>query len=382
MLYNVVMKRVFLVRNVLGFGGGEVYQLNLARMLKKHGFLPVIVTNSKELIRRAKEDNYEVLVPPYIKNQNWSGIRNLFLPIYFLRLFGLKKWYKKVFEEYQPEVINVQSRDDMIAATVVAKKCGIRVLWTDHADFKNWVLWNVNVKFKNIIGKMIINLSKETEKVIFVSEKVFEDTKKMIRPRKIEHAEVIQNGVFDEFEKYKKVEPQKNSFVFIGRVTEEKGVNELIAAFLKVREKYSDAVLNIYGACDAGFGSETISGVIFHGETKEPLKALSENEIFVLPSYKEGLSLSLLDAAMMKKAIIATDVDGNLEVVENGVSGILVPTKNVEKLAEAMKKVLSDEKLVRELARGARKKFEQEFDFEKIFEEKMLPLYNIEKEKK
>lgn len=381
MLYNVVMKRVFLVRNVLGFGGGEVYQLNLARMLKKHGFVPVIVTNSKELIRRAKEDDYEVLVPPYIKNQNWSGIRNLFLPVYFLRLFGLKKWYKKVFEEYQPEVINIQSRDDMIAATMIAKKCGIRVLWTDHADFKNWVLWNVNVKFKNAIGKRIIDLSKEVEKVIFVSEKVFEDTKKMIKPKKIEHAEVIFNGVFDELKKYEKAKLKKNSFVFVGRVTEEKGVKELLRAFAIVREKYPEATLKIYGAGEIDvFQKIAGEGVEFCGETKEPLRALSESAIFVLPSYKEGLSLSLLDAAMMKKIIIATDVDGNLEVVENGVSGILVPTKNVEKLAMAMETILMDDKKARELAEGARKKFEQDFDFEKIFAEKMLPLYNKEKE--
>lgn len=377
------MNKVFLIRNVTGFGGGEVYQLNLAKMLKENGFSPVILTNSKELILRAKKDGYEVMVPPYINNQNWSGIRNLLLPVYLVKLCGLRKWYERIFKEQKPDTINVQSRDDYIAATIAAKKYGIKVLWTDHADFKNWVLWNVNVKFKNLIGKMIIDLSRETEKVIFVSKEVFGETKKMIAPRKIEHTEVIYNGVFDELEKYKNNKPAGESFVFIGRVTEEKGVKELLRAFAIVREKYSEATLKIYGAGEIDmFQKIAGEGVEFCGETKEPLRALSESAIFVLPSYKEGLSLSLLDAAMMKKTIIATDVDGNLEVVENGVSGILVPTKNAKKLATAMEAILMDGKKARELAEGARKKFEQDFDFEKIFAEKMLPLYNIEKEKK
>lgn len=377
------MKRVLLIRNVVGFGGGEIYQLNLARMLRKNGFEPIIVTNSAELIKRAKKAEYKTLIPPYIKNQNFSGVRNLLLPEYFIKLHKLGKWYEKIFKEYKPSVINVQSRDDLIAATLAAEKYEIKVLWTDHADFKNWVLWNINVKFKNAIGKIIVKLTKKTENVIFVSEKVYEETKKMIAPREIQNAQVILNGVFDERGEVKSKPVQSQSFVFIGRVVKEKGVRELLRAFFVVREKYPKVVLNIYGAGEIDkFQKMAGEGVEFHGETDEPLKALAENEIFVLPSYKEGLSLSLLDAAMMGKTIIASDVDGNPEVVEDGVTGLLVPAKSVEKLATAMERVLAEPELAKKLAKGARKKYEAEFDFEKIFAEKMLPLYNREKEKK
>jgi glycosyltransferase involved in cell wall biosynthesis len=149
-----------------------------------------------------------------------------------------------------------------------------------------------------------------------------------------------------------------------------------------VRRNFPEAVLNVYGAGEIKEfqNGEKSAGVIFHGKTDEPLMALAENGVFVLPSHKEGLSLSLLEAAMMGKTIIATDVDGNPEVVEDGVSGILVPAGDVGRLAIAMEKVLLDPRLAQKLARGARERYEQEFGFERIFAEKMLLLYNGKKE--
>ena len=377
------MNRVLLIRNVMGFGGGEVYQLSLAKMLKKTGFEPIIVTNSIGLILRAKKVGYKVLVPPYFKKQNLSGWRYIMLPFYFAKMHELKKWYERVFREYRPEVVNVQSRDDFLAATAAAEKCGVRVLWTDHVDFRNWVLWNVNVRLKNIIGKRILSMSRKAEEVIFVSEKIYEETKDMISPRKIQNASVVQNGVFDDFDEYADVKPARQSFVFIGRVVEEKGIGELLRAFSKVQKKYPDATLKIYGAGEiAKYQELSGAGVVFCGETEEPIRAFAENEIFVLPSYREGLSLSLLEAMMMKKTIIASDVDGNVEAVENGKTGILVPARNVEKLAKAMLEVLDDPKYAKKLADGARKKYEKKFNFEQIFIEKMLPLYNSRKEEK
>ena len=100
-----------------------------------------------------------------------------------------------------------------------------------------------------------------------------------------------------------------------------------------------------------------------------------KNEFFVLPSYYEGLSLSLLDAAMLGMKVIATDVDGNSEVIKNGVTGLLVPAKNEIELRNAMQWMLDHQKESNRMARNLRKKYEEEFDFEKIFKKQMLPLY-------
>lgn len=382
-----MLETVFLVRNVARdkYGGAEAYQLKLAKELKKNGFLPIIVTNSKELLRNSQKDGFKTLVPPYCERQNWSGWRNILLPIYWIYQKRLERWYKKVIRQYGPKVINIQSRDDFLAATLAAKKCNVRILWTDHADFKNWVLWNVNNKFKNTIGKRIIRLSQYAEKVIFVSKNIKLETEEMIAPRKIANALVIENGAKDELDKCKKVQTIRNSFVFMGRIVEEKGVGELIRAFMAVVEKYPQIRLNVYGDGEKKNYKNLCKNykeIWFYDWPDDPLKVLAENDVFVLPSYREGLSLSLLDAAMMGKKIIASDVDGNPEVVIDKKTGLLVPAKNVEKLAEAMIYMLENKKEAAEMAKNVRKYYEENFDFEKIFKEKMLPLYNIEKEEK
>ena len=379
------MNSVFLVRNVgeENYGGGEAYQLKLAKKLQEYGFEPVIITNSKELLLGAKNDGFKTLVPPYCKRQNWSGWRNALLPVYWVFQKRLSKWYKVAIRKYQPIVINIQSRDDMIAGTIAAKKMGVRILWTDHADFKNWVLWNVNSKLKNKIGKKIIELSKYADKVIFVSKNIKKETERMIAPKKVLNAAVIENGVEDELNKYEKVQVVRDSFIFLGRVAEEKGVKELIEAFMMVVKEHPQARLNIYGDGERKEYESLCEGlreIQFYDWPNEPLKVLAENETFVLPSYSEGLSLSLLDAAMMEKKIIASDVDGNPEVVVDNKTGLLVPAKNANKLAEAMIWMLEHKKEADEMAENARQKYKQEFDFAEIFEEKMGPLYNKKRE--
>ena len=240
------MKRVCLIRNVApeDYGGGETYQLKLAEQLKKHGFLPYIITSSRRLEQKGRED-FNVIAAPYIKRQNWSGKYNLLLPVYVAKILKLKKWYKKIFSELKPEVVNIESRDDFIAATLAANRLGIKVLWTDHMDFRSWVLKNVKTPYKNLIGKWILRCAKKVDKIIMISdcEKEYFD--------EVYHGQnvvVIKNGAEDEFLKYKNIKAEPWSFVFVGRVVEYKGMRELLEAFKVVRGKYKKAELNIYGA--------------------------------------------------------------------------------------------------------------------------------------
>lgn len=374
-------RRAFLIRNVAleMYGGGETYQIGLGLLLRKNEFEPYIVTASCGLLKEAKKKRIKTIKSPYLNRQNWSGWRNILFPIYCLKIIGLRKWYKKIFKQYRPDVVNVQSRDDWIAATPVAKKMGIKVLWTDHMDFRSWVLTNVGVWYKNWIGKWVLRCAKKADRIIMISDYERKDFEKIVESKGFSNVLTIKNGVEDKRQEYESIKCRKNNICYVGRVVDYKGIMELIEAFGEVSTKYPDAVLNVYGdgedlekykslACDN-------ERICFHGRTDEPLKVLAENEIFVLPSYREGLSLSLLDAAMMGKKIIVSDVDGNPEVIEDGKTGLLVPAKNAKKLAEAMIWMLEHKKEADKMAKNARKKYEGEFDFDKIFEEKMLPLY-------
>lgn len=373
-------RRVLLIRNVAPdkYGGGESYQIMLASELKKNGFSPVIVTASEKLLERAGVSGIETVKAPYFKLQNYSGWRNVLLPVYMTWQLWLKHWYGKLFREYKPEVVNIESRDEWIAATRAGLKCGVKVLWTDHIDFRTWVMMNVKVPYKNMIGKYILKYAKKVEKVIFVSD--YEKKWFVENCGKLQNIVVIKNGAIDKRNEYAEVKSRKKSFCYVGRLVDYKGIRELIEAFREIDD--AGARLNIYGAGEVREYRKSVGGderIRFYGHTDEPLRKIAENEVFVLPSYYEGLSLTLVDAAMMGKRIIATDVDGNPEVVGNG-AGILVPAKNVRKLRDALGEMILNRREGEKMAKMARKRYEEEFNFEKIFEKEMLKLYNIRKE--
>ena len=375
--------RIILIRNTNPkfYGGGETFQLTLSQILNKNNFTPVIFTSSSKLLKVSQSKKILSQNSPFLRFQNWSGLRNFLLPIYLLWQKYLSFWYRKQFKKYQPAAIIVQSRDDLISATLAAKKIHIPVFWLDHMDFRSWVLQNVDQKYKNYIGKKILRIAKNVEKIIFISDyerKYFEDLISRTKIKKLKNLITIKNGAIDRYTEFEAIKPSPHSLIYLGRLEEYKGIRELIAGFSKVAEKFPEAKLHIYGTGPLSdfCQKHSSSKIIYHGFTDEPLKKISEAEIFILPSYIEGLSLSLIDATMLSKAIIATNIDGNPEVVEDQRNGLLIPAKDSDALARAIEKLLSNPKLVEKFGHQSRLKYLQEFDYEKTIHEKLIPLLN------
>ena len=98
------------------------------------------------------------------------------------------------------------------------------------------------------------------------------------------------------------------------------------------------------------------------------------SDISVLPSYREGLPLSLLESAAMGKPIITTDVPGCREVVENGINGFLVPPKDPLALADAIEKLVLNPELREQFGRASRERAVKEFSSERVIAD-TLALY-------
>ncbi len=371
---------VGLVRNVApkDFGGAEKFQLELAKQLQQNHLNPIIITSSIKLQQEAKTANIKVLRAPYCRKQNWSGLSNLLLPLYFLWQIFLIFWYIVKLHTQKIDCLHLQSRDDMFAGTLAAKLSHRRAIWTDHADFRAFIFQNINQKYKNTIGKILYRLSYSTSAITTVSQHEYCAVTKMLKPKHLPNFQVVLNGVIDTFNNEAKIVNTKNrNLIFLGRLCIEKGINELLEAFTTLSVKYQDVTLHLYGD---GEIKTTLQkkypqkNIIWHGYTDNPRQAILNSPIFILPSYKEGLSLALLEACMLERAIITTDIDGNLEVIENYQNGLLVPSKNVDKLRIAIQTLLDDEALRKRLAYSARKTYLDRFNFSKIVKEQLIPI--------
>jgi len=80
---------------------------------------------------------------------------------------------------------------------------------------------------------------------------------------------------------------------------------------------------------------------------------LAAADVFALPSYEEGMSLSLLEGMAAELPVVASDIPGNRQLVEHDVNGLFVPPRQVEALAQALLRVLGDHELSRRLGRAA-----------------------------
>ena len=163
------------------------------------------------------------------------------------------------------------------------------------------------------------------------------------------------------------------------RLVTDKGIGEAISAFKVLSQKYPNTELRIAGdgperekfIALAG-NTDTIS---FLGHQTDPYKVISEADIFLQPTYHEGFSVVLVEASMLAKPIIATAVGGNVEIIHNEDTGLLIPAKDVESLAAAMERLYIDTAFRATLAKNARKQYEERFVFDVIVKEGFIPLY-------
>ena len=102
--------------------------------------------------------------------------------------------------------------------------------------------------------------------------------------------------------------------------------------------------------------------VVLPGHVTDVPCLLALSDVVAVPSYHEGVPRSLIEAAAMGKAIVATDIPGAAEVVEDGVNGTLVPPRDAGALASAIGTLLDDVGLRDRYGEAGRRKAEREFD--------------------
>lgn len=161
------------------------------------------------------------------------------------------------------------------------------------------------------------------------------------------------------------------TFVFIGRIVRDKGVNELVEAFSRLANERSDVRLMLVGRFEDDLdplpqhtkkqieSNERISFVGYQSDVRPYLVA---SDVLVLPSYREGFPNVVLQAGAMGLPVIVTDVNGSDEAICSGVNGVIVPKYSSEVLYRAMSDMVSDRDATANMAAVAREMVASRFD--------------------
>lgn len=171
-------------------------------------------------------------------------------------------------------------------------------------------------------------------------------------------------------------------YVFVGRLVADKGINELICAFKKLKINHPNAKLLLVGPLETELDPlspttleaiENVKNIISVGYQNDVRLYFAIADCLVFPSYREGFPNVVMQAGAMGLPSIVTNINGCNEIIIEGENGLIIPTKDEKALCEAMLKCMEDEEFYSFLKQNARtmivQRYEQKVVWEAVLQE-------------
>lgn len=179
----------------------------------------------------------------------------------------------------------------------------------------------------------------------------------------------------------------------IGRLVQEKGYDEFFQAAELLAAHYPNTFFLVVGErlqSDHAIGIDPVlahaqqllgSRLVLTGMREDVPALLAAMNIFCLPSYREGMPRTIIEAMMMGKPVVATDIRGSREEVVDGATGFLVPTRNAGALGQAIARLLEDTDLCASLGKAGRERALALYDEKRIVAMQVEKIYDLANEK-
>ncbi|MBO3461301.1 glycosyltransferase family 4 protein [Aetokthonos hydrillicola Thurmond2011] len=242
--------------------------------------------------------------------------------------------YREIVHEFQPDIVHAHMMTGVVLAAAM-RNSSYGLVSTVHNEFQR--------------SAVLMGLA---DRVIAVSKAVADSMIRRGIPEK--KLRVVPNGTLgsprsQRIQDYKALPLQRPAITTVAGMYQRKGIGELIDAFVKIANDFPQAHLYLVGNGPDRAMFETKAQktafsdrIHFEGFQPNPQRYMLSTDIFVLASYNESFGLVLTEAREAGCAIIASDVDGIPETLDNRQAGILVPPKDSHALADALAELLSD----------------------------------------
>ena len=288
------------------------------------------------------------------------------------RILSLKNRYCKMIREICPDIVVTFMLKPNTFGVLAAKKAGVKSIYS-MVEGAGDVFINGGLKWKAIravVCGLYRRAFRHSRKVFFLNN---DDKAEFIQKRLVtsEQCEVI-HGIGVDLDKFA-YRPMKNrqTFLMVARMLRTKGVFEYCECARAVKKKYPQAVFNYLG----GEGSVKVSdireyiddgSVCYLGTTDDVRPYYEEAFVYLLPSYREGMPMSVMEAESVGRAAIVTDVNGCRDAVQDGYNGFLVPLGDGEKLIEKVIWCIEHPEDTERMGKQARAYAEENFDQKEI----------------
>jgi len=373
------MKKLLFLITQSEWGGAQKYVFDLAIHLRyEYDVIVACGGKSGELIQRLNREGIRIILIRNIRrriNPFWDVLA-------FNEIFG-------ILQREQPDIVHTNSTKAGVLGNAAAFIAGIRrIIFTAHGFVFNEPMIELKRRFFLFL-EWFSGLA--VDKVIAVSEY---DRQSALRWHvyPVKKIVTVHNGVEDShlasrnpslsFRMTSGLRQEFNipqNAVIVGTISNfyrTKGVQYFIQAIVKLKDEFPHAYFVIVGdgmlRSNIEYNIQVChlqKNVILTGFQKDVMELLTEMDIFVLSSVKEGLPFSLLEAGALAKPVIVTCVGGMPEVIEDGITGLLVPPADPESLANAISKFLCDREVARLCGVRLQEKIVRNFQFSRMLEE-------------
>lgn len=297
----------------------------------------------------------------------------------------------RFFKQYQPDIVQTHVLKANLYGTIAAKMAKVPAVITTEMTLKDIAPTTMKRFRDRLIQPVASFMINRSDKFMVTSEYI---KKQWTGDNVSERIEVIYPPF--NLEKYDRaVRTPRNQIEsigkrvgFVGRLSEEKSIDTLIRAMVKVISEIEDVRCMIVGTgpleselksyCETLNISERIE---FTGYKENSFEALREMDVFVLPSRTEGCPIVILEAMAMGLPVVATDVGGNPELVVHNKTGILFPQGDEQMLSDAICELIKNREKAREMGQNGRKRAFTRFH-PSSFASRMMSIYQQLYEKK
>ncbi len=373
------MKKIALIANSCWY----IYNFRLS-LLKE------ISAKDNLVIIIAPEDNYtNILIDLGFEVYPWKLQRSSINPLKEIKsILNLMD----ILDSKFPDLIHNFTIKCCLYGTIASKFCSIPIVVNSITGLgplfiNNSLKIRLIILFLKPIYKFVFNSSNSytifqntSDQKFFLDFRIINNLKKSFL--------IEGSGVDTElFKPFKDINSGFNKplkLLFPSRLIREKGIIEVLDAHKRLLEKGENIQLLIAGEIDKGNIStllneqknslKTNNNIKILGHRSDMKDIYSQSDIVILPSWREGLSKSLIEAGSMEKPIITCDVPGCREIIQHGINGILVPLKNAKALELAIIFLIRNQNIAKQYGRKIRLKVKEKFDI-RIINQKTIGVY-------
>lgn len=336
------------------------FRLSLITRLKNQGYRVIVIT---------QYDGYEKKIKKYVDQiMPLSILRNGINPfIDAITLFELIKICSRIKPDYlllftiKPVIYGAIAAKFFKTKTIVMISGLGTAFITD-----NWITYLVKFLYKFSLSKVSrVFFQNKDDRDLFLNSKLVNFNICKLTPG---------SGInLDEFSLKPMIFSQKIIFILIARLIWDKGIHEYVKAAKIIKAKYPNVKFQLLGPLGAqnrrAISKKIIidwveNGLIeYLGEKKDVRPYIEKASCVVLPSYREGTSRALLEAGSIGRPIIASDVPGCREIVENGITGFLCKSRDYYDLSKKMEVMINlSHEARKKMGIKGRRKIEKEFN--------------------